>query len=722
MKSFCIGTRAWIVVLVILLVAPVQLAVSQQQFGRTSATGTWDDGNWERSDGSLGSPGTVDDANIGYQDYGWLGNVSVSLSGNAEVANLILGDGTNTGALTINTGANMTTGGLFSYSGSSLIVDGSLFVDYAFLFGTNFEINGSVNVSSYIEIDGGVVTRAGDVSAQSLSLGRYGEATIFNRTSGTLTLDSLRVDSGSSLALGSGDSVRYAEVVGNGSTLIVDSPFSFANGLNVNEGSLVLNSSIDAGSIQLDNAVITRFNDASLTTSNLSVSNMTFDLDGTDNVSDSVSVSNATLNILTPTSLAGSINSNASMVNIEADTSLSYFSLNGSTLNLNANLDLNSGTLITNGGAIHQNGDLSSGSLHLGWAGEATIFNRTSGTLTLDSLRVDSGSSLALGSGDSVRYAEVVGNGSTLIVDSPFSFANGLNVNEGSLVLNSSIDAGSIQLDNAVITRFNDASLTTSNLSVSNMTFDLDGTDNVSDSVSVSNATLNILTPTSLAGSINSNASMVNIEADTSLSYFSLNGSTLNLNANLDLNSGTLITNGGTINQNGNISGNLDLGWGGEATIFNRTSGTLMLDSLRVYSGSTLDLTGADSVNFIAVAADSELSFTQLAGQTSGLDLESLLLDSDANLTVIFDNPDYNGFNWGLRVFGDRQSEMNDWLAGGQLSSNFAGAGIFYDISSFGDYTYLGAFSAVPEPASISLVFLALACGTVRMRRRRVGR
>ena len=527
MKSFCIGTRAWIVVLVILLVAPVQLAVSQQQFGRTSATGTWDDGNWERSDGSLGSPGTVDDAYIGYQDYGWLGNVSVSLSGNAEVANLILGDGTNAGALTINTGANMTTGGLFSYSGSSLIVDGSLFVDYAFLFGTNFEINGSVNVSSYIEIDGGVVTRAGDVSAQSLSLGRYGEATIFNRTSGTLTLDSLRVDSGSSLALGSGDSVRYAEVVGNGSTLIVDSPFSFANVLSVNEGSLVLNSSIDAGSIQLDNAVITRFNDASLTTSNLSVSNMTFDLDGTDNVSDSVSVSNATLNILSPTSLAGSFDSSDSIVNIEADTSLSYFSLNGSTLNLNANLDLNSGTLITNGG---------------------------------------------------------------------------------------------------------------------------------------------------------------------------------------------------TINQNGNISGNLDLGWGGEATIFNRTSGTLMLDSLRVYSGSTLDLTGADSVNFIAVAADSELSFTQLAGQTSGLDLESLLLDSDANLTVIFDNPDYNGFNWGLRVFGDRQSEMNDWLAGGQLSSNFAGAGIFYDISSFGDYTYLGAFSAVPEPASISLVFLALACGTVRMRRRRVGR
>jgi hypothetical protein len=91
-------------------------------------------------------------------------------------------------------------------------------------------------------------------------------------------------------------------------------------------------------------------------------------------------------------------------------------------------------------------------------------------------------------------------------------------------------------------------------------------------------------------------------------------------------------------------------------------------------------------------------------------------------LTVIFDNPDYNGFNWGLRVFGNRQSEMNDWLAGGQLSSNFAGSGIFYDVSSFGDYTYFGAFSAVPEPASISLVLLALACGTVRMRRRRVGR
>jgi hypothetical protein len=336
---------------------------------------------------------------------------------------------------------------------------------------------------------------------------------------------------------------------------------------------------------------------------------------------------------------------------------------------------------------------------------------------------VDSGSSLALGSGDSVGYAEVVGSGSELIVDSPFSFANGLSVNGGSLVLNSSVDAGSIWLDNAVITRFNDASLSTSNLSVSNMTFDLDGTDNVSDSVSVSNATLNVLTPTSLAGSINSNDSIVNIEADTSLSYLSLYGSTLNLNANLDLNSGTLITNGGAIHQNGDLSsGSLHLGWNGDATTFNRTSGTLTLDSLRVDSGSTLDLTGADTVHFIAVSADSELSFTQLAGQTTGLDLESLLLDSDANLTVIFDNPDYNGFNWGLRVFGDRQSEMNDWLAGGQLSSNFAGSGIFYDVSSFGDYTYFGAFSAVPEPASISLVLLALACGTVRMRRRRVGR
>ncbi|MFN7840607.1 MAG: PEP-CTERM sorting domain-containing protein, partial [Pirellula sp.] len=493
-----------------------------------------------------------------------------------------------------------------------------------------------------------------------------------------------------------------------------------ANGLYVVEGSLVLNSSVDADSIQLDNAMITRFNDASLSTSNLSVSNMTFNLDGTDNVSDSVSVSNATLNILTPTSLAGSFDSSDSIVNIEADTSLSYLSLYGSTLNLNANLDLNSGTLITNGGTINQNGNIS-GNLDLGWTGEATTFNRTSGTLTLDSLRVYSGSSLALGSGDSVGYAQVVGSGSTLIVDSPFSFANGLYVVEGSLVLNSSVDADSIQLDNAMITRFNDASLSTSNLWVSNMTFNLDGTDNISDSVSVYKGTLNVLSPTSLAGSINSSDSMINIEADTSLSSFSLNDSTLNLNANLDLNSGTLITNGGTINQNGNISGNLDLGWTGEATTFNRTSGTLTLDSLRVGSGSTLDLTGADTVHFIAMSADSELRFTQLAGQTTGLDLESLWLDSDANLTVIFDNPDYNGFNWGLRAFGDRQSEMNDWLAGGQLSSNFAGAGIFYDVSSFGDYTYFGAFSAVPEPASISLVFLALACGTVRMRRRRVG-
>jgi len=178
--------------------------------------------------------------------------------------------------------------------------------------------------------------------------------------------------------------------------------------------------------------------------------------------------------------------------------------------------------------------------------------------------------------------------------------------------------------------------------------------------------------------------------------------------------------NGGEVFQDGNISGsNLWLGFSGDATTFQRTSGIVSVNDLTVGGGSKLNLTGLDSLSNLVLYDDSLVTFQQLNGQMTGLDLDLLSIDSAANLHVLFGNVSGDGLDWGLRLSGNQGMLLNEMLNDGRLTSDWLDASVIYDTNAYGNYTYFGAITAVPEPSS--LIVLAGCFAIAGSRRRRVG-
>lgn len=671
-------------------------AIAQQNVGRTQDSGSWNDGNWSDENGPSGSPGSTDNAYIGFFDLGlgWAADAIVDLDSDAEVSNLYLGDGASFGILNINAGATLQVDSLVLSSGSTLNLSGTL---------------GVLNLYA----NGGTINQDGAFFVDSAYLGWGGEASVFNRTSGDLYVNYLNLGSASSLSIGSSDTLTSVDLA-DGSTLTVESQVALSN-LSLVNSTLVLNDNLDASSfLSLDNSTLVRNNNATFSTGDLYLYGMDFEVNGSDSISNSVSVYSAgTLTFSNPTFVPGSIDAGQSTVNVDASVATTYMTLNETILNVNADLDV-SQILYTDGGTINQNGNIS-GSLYLGWAGTGTLVNRNSGVLTLTDLSLGS-TELALGSGDSVVTASIY-TGSTLTINDPMQIG-GLTVGESTLILNDNLTVdGNVSLFQATVIRNNGAGFATPDLYVSTMDYQLDGTDNVSNSINFDNGTLDVSVATSLS-SVTASLAIVNVNADVNATNFELYTSTLNLNAALQADS--IYINGGEVVQNGDISSiNLLLGIAGDATNFQRISGSLAVDQLQLSSGSQLNLSGIDTVAGVTLFGDSLLTYQQLNGQMTGLDLQGLLIESGSNLNLLFDGVTGDGLDWGLRLAGDQQFLLNELLGDGRLTSNWMDADIVYDAGAYGDYTYFGAFTAVPEPSACTLLAVATMAVTTLRRRER---
>jgi hypothetical protein len=677
------------------LVLLAQVAEAQQSIGRTQSSGTWTDSHWSDENGPTGAPGASDYAYIGYLDVsrGWAGNSAVSLDTNAEVSTVILGDGTNFGTLTIDAGSNLKAGSIQLYSGSTL------------------NINGGLEVTSIIFANGGTINQNGAFFVDNLYLGWVGEATVFNRTGGDLYANYVRVLSGSSLSIRNGDTVTSMEV--DSSTLTLESQLSMSD-LSLYNSTLVLNDNLDLTfQLVLDHSTLVRNNNATFSTSNLRLYGVDYDMDGTDIVSDTITVdSGGTLTISNPTYFPGSVQASGSTINVNSNLGTSIMIMNDSTLNLNADLDATS--LYANGGTINQNGNIA-GSMSLGWGGTETIFNRNSGTLTLQGLDLTD-SVLELDGADSVQTAGLY-SGSTLTINDAMQMG-GITVGESTLILNDSLALDSyVSLYNATVIRNNGAGFATTDLYVSTMDYQLDGTDSVSNLLDIDNGTLDVAVATTLA-TLAADQAIVKIDANLVASTFSMNNSNVNLNRELE--SVNMYINGGQFIQNANISSSsMQVGAFGDTTSYQRMSGNLTVDHLYLSSASQLTLNGNDSISEVSIAANSLLSYQQLNGQMTGLDLQGLTIESGSNLNLLFDGASGDGLDWGLRLAGDQQIYLNELLSDGRLTSNWMDAEVVYNAGAYGDYTYFGSFTAVPEPSSGALLAVASLAVTVLHRRQR---
>ncbi|MBL8891235.1 MAG: PEP-CTERM sorting domain-containing protein [Planctomycetaceae bacterium] len=676
------------------------MAWGQEQVGRTQASGLWSDGNWSNLNGGFSPPGAADTAYIGSFDgtFGWSADASVNLDSDAQVSGVILGDGTSYGILTIDAGAKLVTGSMFIQSGSGL------------------NVNGALEFSNALYVGGGTINQNGDMFGSTLNLGWANEAATFHRTGGILYLaDSLNLQHGSNFTLTSLDTLTTANVY-SGSTLTIDSKPVMTNLYLNSNSTLVLNDNIETWNLSLDNATLTRNNGATFSTENLSVTGMNYDLNGTDAISGSVTITGGSLTVSTPTYVPGSIRAFQSTVDLNALTSTSFLQLSDSTTNIEGTLDFTGGTLSTDGGTINQNADIVGGAMNLGTGTGGTVLNRMSGSIAVTDLSL-SASSLTLSAGDSAETISIY-SGSNLTVNDAMQIG-GLTVGESTLVLNDTLTMSNYaSLYDATVIRNNGAGLVTSDLSASSMDFELGGADMVSNSITFGTGTLVVSAATTIAGNLGASQAVVNLNADFSAFNVTLGDTTLNVNANLQ--AVNVMVNGGEVFQNGNISGsNLWLGFAGDATGFQRVSGTVSVNQLTVGGGSSLNLTGDDSMLNLVLFDDSLVTFQQLNGQMTGLDLDLLSINSAANLHVLFGNVSGDGLDWGLRLSGNQGMLLTEMLNDGRLTSDWIEAAIVYDTNAYGNYTYFGAVTAVPEPSS--LVLIAGCFSFAALRRRRAG-
>lgn len=382
----------------------------------------------------------------------------------------------------------------------------------------------------------------------------------------------------------------------------------------------------------------------------------------------------------------------------------------------------NAGTIFMGGGQMNMSADLNAGALALGWGGTPTVFNRSSGTLTLEALQLYDGSELTLIAGDTVQNQIIVDAFSTLTVDTPQTMAaiSTFGIYGGTLNLNQDVTVGGLTYaNNPTINRTGGARITALSLDLLSTNYSMDGSDTIINYVLVDNSTFSVDTATTLQEGSTAYSSTINVNNALNIGAYNLTlfNSTLNVNAQLNVDS-SIIGRGGIINQSADIvADTLALGFGGTATDYNRLDGTLDLETLELYSGSMLEIDNDDSVSNVRIFDDSELLFAQNEGASTGLDLLELSIQPNAILRVEFDAEVLSGLDWGLRVSGDQQTLLNGFLIAGQIVSDNALATVIYDPVNYGDYTYYGFVTAVPEPSLILLS--AMTASVMSMTRRR---
>jgi len=139
-------------------------------------------------------------------------------------------------------------------------------------------------------------------------------------------------------------------------------------------------------------------------------------------------------------------------------------------------------------------------------------------------------------------------------------------------------------------------------------------------------------------------------------------------------------------------------------------------DGAKINSSVDLDIANVDLRGF------SVFTFTQVAGGTDGLSIDRLFIDETSRLDLQFDSSQEAGLDWALRLSGNKETDLQAFLDDDlvRFSGGISSIGIIYDIASYGDYTYLGAVSAVPLPGTFPMMMLGLSVLVFFTRRKSV--
>lgn len=158
------------------------------------------------------------------------------------------------------------------------------------------------------------------------------------------------------------------------------------------------------------------------------------------------------------------------------------------------------------------------------------------------------------------------------------------------------------------------------------------------------------------------------------------------------------------------LSGNLVLDHGGALT---RSAETIAVGGLFISDNASLALLAGDSIGVLDIATGASVS------AAAQLVLTSLSID---NSGALLDLQSFGGSTgqiaWALQVAGDQKSILQGYLASGRITTASTPQAVtaVYDLATYGNVTYVGYFTAVPEPSTSVLVAAGLA-GVVLARR-----
>ena len=502
------------------------------------------------------------------------------------------------------------------------------------------------------------------------------------------------------------------------------------------------------------------------------------DLTGSDTVGEATAGDNGVLNV-NGAAITSGVNANAGgTANINSGTVSGVHDINGGTLGLNGGaltgeLRLSNFGQDSNPSGADPTFTRSGGTLDL-------LTLDATGNVAID---INAGDNVSGGIQTREGAQVTINSDQALerLVNSNNGFTNGsLIAEQGSTVfLNADIlDSELVQYQGDSLQRAAGVSIQTQTLNVSSADYTYDGTDSINGSINITDGDLDVttefVTPSSQGVTVNANRATVSINAEltpgvlgslsgTGQSTININqatnasfvvsvggGSVLNVNADLQAgNANGTTVRGGTVNlNNSTLRGRLQLldGTAGEASVFNRDGGaTLELFGLRIEDGNHLDVLNGDSISndislqegssldvftslelnsFASLAGGSTLNVFQSDGELTGFAAQQLELDDSSTLNLNFDDflAAEDELDFGLRLTGDVVDELEAFIANGQLTftgPESASIGVIRDVSSFGDFTYVGyiGVSAVPEPNGLMLLGIVSLAGMINRRR-----
>jgi hypothetical protein len=603
------------------------------------------------------------------------GSSSLARSGGIlSVGNLSVTSGS------ITLAAGDTVGGYSYYAGSDVVTVGS---------GGVLTVQGAIDASGYsmasmvtVANGGRLILDGGSITAVNTSgAGGYGTLSVSGSNGiavtngGTYDVDDLVLDQGASLAAGT---ARRLISLDNGATITSTSAFSLQK-----PGSLEL-LSISTGTGVGTGIIAPRFSITGPASGTVMIGDRYVSTASDSSGSLALTVSGGTLALGGGGQTISSLNGSG-VLEINGDVTSNSLSTFGGTLVVNANVDATSATAGGNTAVTLNSGTLS---LPVNTGASSPFAFSTASPLTLNGGRIAGGALAFSGS------AALVRTGGTLAVGA-------LSVSSGSMTLaaGDTVGGGIYYANSDVVTVGSGGVLT-------------------------------------VQGSINTGSGDL-----------------------LSVGSVTVAAGGRLILAGGNISAlsNDFMGLPGQGTLalsgsnaFSRTGGNYAVDALTLANASATYVGGDTIREAISVGDGSLLTTTtvlEILGRNPGSNLnipasvsiasggELRLTDFSGSVTVgMYANfPEVSSgtsIRYALGVAGNLASDLEAMLADGRITYTNAGGtvGVYYEPSLSPGYqgtTYVGYVTAVPEPSTLALAGLGIACAwrvTRQSRRRPDGR